>query len=363
MSNLRMMFPGGNTCKGFFSFYDYIVRPDAKRVFVLKGGPGVGKSSLMKNLGYEFLDMGYNVEFHWCSSDNASLDAMVLADYQVALIDGTAPHIVDPRSPGAVDEIINLGEYWNQSRLEEHRLEIINYNLSVARLFRLAYLRLAEAKAIYTTWEEFNQPPVSPAIRRDIVKSIKEQILASCDPLAREPWQRHLFAAAITPEGIINYSKTLIDDDYRLIIIKGAPGSGVQKIVGSMVFWIQEEEIPAEIYHNPFNPDLVDIIKIPNSKIALVDGTGIVARYDCLNDDNLKREVFELEVDVSEKVTVDFSNRFSHALAGAVDYINQAKQCHDQMETIYIPAMHFDRVELKKAEIKERIIEVIKKSS
>ena len=40
---------GGNTSKGFYSRFDNIISPEeARRIFVIKGGPGTGKSTLMK---------------------------------------------------------------------------------------------------------------------------------------------------------------------------------------------------------------------------------------------------------------------------------------------------------------------------
>ena len=66
------------------------------RVFVIKGGPGVGKSTLCV-IATEMLKRGYNVEIHHCASDNASLDAVVVPAAGIALIDGTAPHVYDPR--------------------------------------------------------------------------------------------------------------------------------------------------------------------------------------------------------------------------------------------------------------------------
>ncbi|MFZ5354266.1 MAG: ATPase [Bacillota bacterium] len=91
----KLVFPGGNTSKGFYSFYDHIIPIDAKRIFVIKGGPGVGKSSLMKAVAEEFLAQGYDVEKHYCSSDNNSLDGLVIPKANIALIDGTAPQRVD----------------------------------------------------------------------------------------------------------------------------------------------------------------------------------------------------------------------------------------------------------------------------
>jgi hypothetical protein len=44
---VKHVFPGNNTARGFYSFYDYIIAPDARRILVIKGGPGVGKSTFL----------------------------------------------------------------------------------------------------------------------------------------------------------------------------------------------------------------------------------------------------------------------------------------------------------------------------
>ncbi len=90
---IKRVFPGGNTAKGFYSYYDNIIGKEANRLFIIKGGPGVGKSSFMKKIGYEMIERGYDVEFHQCSSDNGSLDGIVVPDLKVAMIDGTAPQV------------------------------------------------------------------------------------------------------------------------------------------------------------------------------------------------------------------------------------------------------------------------------
>ncbi|HHV61803.1 MAG TPA: ATPase [Firmicutes bacterium] len=89
---IKKVFPGGNTPQGFYSFYDQIITPNATRILIIKGGPGVGKSTFMRKIAEEMVDRGYDVELHHCSSDNGSLDGVVIPSIGVALIDGTAPH-------------------------------------------------------------------------------------------------------------------------------------------------------------------------------------------------------------------------------------------------------------------------------
>jgi DNA polymerase III delta prime subunit len=99
----RHVFPGGNTARGFHSFYEYIAGPDIRRIFVLKGGPGVGKSTFMRAIARELLSRGLPVEFHHCSADNGSLDGLVAPSLGVALIDGTAPQrVVTVVTPGGL---------------------------------------------------------------------------------------------------------------------------------------------------------------------------------------------------------------------------------------------------------------------
>jgi len=41
----KKVFPGGNTAYGFYSFYDYIIEPDATRIFVKKLPAGTIKTT------------------------------------------------------------------------------------------------------------------------------------------------------------------------------------------------------------------------------------------------------------------------------------------------------------------------------
>jgi len=74
----------------------------------------------------------------------------------VAIIDGTAPHVLDPRLPGAVDEIVYFGNYWDEDKIRTHKKELIALNKEVGRTFTRAYRFLKAAQIIYRDWEEAN---------------------------------------------------------------------------------------------------------------------------------------------------------------------------------------------------------------
>ena len=50
---IRFFF-GSNTAVGFRSYFEQLLGPNSGyRLFILKGGPGTGKSSLMKKMGHK----------------------------------------------------------------------------------------------------------------------------------------------------------------------------------------------------------------------------------------------------------------------------------------------------------------------
>ena len=88
-------FLGGNTPSGFYSLYHQLSDPARMRaLYIIKGGPGSGKSTLMRRVERHAQAAGLETQEVLCSGDPDSLDAVVLPGKQVAIVDGTAPHVV-----------------------------------------------------------------------------------------------------------------------------------------------------------------------------------------------------------------------------------------------------------------------------
>ena len=91
-------FLGANAPTGFYSLYDGLLPPEkARAIYILKGGPGCGKSTLMRKIGAWAEESGLKTEYILCSGDPDSLDAVILPALGVAIVDGTAPQGVVPQ--------------------------------------------------------------------------------------------------------------------------------------------------------------------------------------------------------------------------------------------------------------------------
>lgn len=96
MANIQY-FLGGNTPAGFYSLYHQLSDPDRIRaLYIIKGGPGSGKSTLMRRIERHAHAAGLETEQVLCSGDPDSLDGLVLPQLGAALVDGTAPQEVVP---------------------------------------------------------------------------------------------------------------------------------------------------------------------------------------------------------------------------------------------------------------------------
>ena len=147
----RSYFAAANGYTGFRSYFDNIfVSEGFKRIFVLKGGPGTGKSTLMKRVADFAASEELDCDTIYCSSDPDSLDGVIVHTkrWKYAVIDGTAPHQRDAAIPGAIDIIINLGDNFDITLLESQRDEIVALNEKKKIAYGEAYSYLRTAGAI-----------------------------------------------------------------------------------------------------------------------------------------------------------------------------------------------------------------------
>ena len=97
MAQITNFFLGANSGSGFQNLFSEIMDPEtAFDIMILKGGPGVGKNTFMREIGRTMEQAGADVEYLWCSGDPDSLDGVVIPAIRCAVCDGTSPHGTAP---------------------------------------------------------------------------------------------------------------------------------------------------------------------------------------------------------------------------------------------------------------------------
>ena len=173
----RQCFAASNSAEGFRNYYGEIFTDErVDRLYIIKGGPGTGKSHFMRAVARCAKGRGYDTVEFYCSSDASSLDGLLLIREgapTVGLLDGTAPHVREPAIPGARDEMVNLGDFWDPQRLTDQRDAIAALGRSKAAAYARAYACLRGAGEMDALAESL----VSSCIHRDRVAALATRIL------------------------------------------------------------------------------------------------------------------------------------------------------------------------------------------
>lgn len=136
----RRFFAAANTEDGFVSLFETVFPArELDRLYLLKGGPGTGKSTLLRALGEAAEKRGIPAEYYYCSSDPSSLDGVKFPTVGAAVVDATLPHAVEPRLPGVCEKIVDLSEAFRLSELREHRAEAIALATEKTLYYESAY--------------------------------------------------------------------------------------------------------------------------------------------------------------------------------------------------------------------------------
>lgn len=344
----RDYFLGGNTSKGFFSYYDYLAdAADVNKVYIIKGGPGTGKSTTMKQVAKWGEEQGYNVDNIHCSSDPGSLDGVVIREIGVAMVDGTSPHVVDAKNAGAVESIINMGEFWDEKSIKASKNDIMECNHEISVCFKEAYNYLEAAGSINKNC----CLPLDKCKEKEVVSNILED-LPSC--INGRGKVRKLFADAITPDGIISYADGLCTG--KRIVLKSEIYGGAKNITKVLAAKLTEMGYDIELFYSPLNPsDEIRHIVLPSENVCILTSDIIspISEKDAMvvdTDELVECKKFGTDFLKSRLLVISIIQQ-------AVKSISGAKKLHDKLEGFYVPNIDFSAVEKKREKIISEIME------
>lgn len=349
MSNIRRIFPGGNTSSGFFSYHDNIIDKDRNMLYILKGMPGGGKSSLMKELGDNAVKLGLNVEFHHCPSDPNSIDGIVINELKIGIVDGTAPHIIDPVYPGLIDKIIDLGQFIESDGLKLYKSEQFDAKQRNKDSYRRAFNFLKSSKFIYDEIEANNTANVDFKSINKLTRNAIERIFSSesVNNNISGFEVRHLFSSAYTPEGLVDYTSTIIDGVKDRYYLNGDIGTGKTTFLNRIAEQARIRNFHIEIYHNPLVPIKIDSLYIKELN-TIISSTKETKNYIYTTID--LDEYFD-----GEGINIDDYQLMNSLIEKGIAALSGAKENHGILESIYKKCINYKGVNEVKRKLWEEI--------
>lgn len=350
-------FLGANSPKGFYSLYDQLIDIESARaVYILKGGPGCGKSTLMRCVGRILEENGEKAEYILCSGDPDSLDAVIFPDRKTAIVDGTAPHVVEPKYPGLVERYINLGDCYDSRGLQRVRRELMGCMTGYKECYQRAYRCLDAAAQIGA---DCRDTLLTPQLEQRLCKRA-QGILSREIPRKKgaAPGQvRKRFLSAVTHKGPVALFDTAQAVGGRIYDLADDCG-----LAHTMLTWLLagavEEGYDAIACPSPMAPERLEHLLLPELGLCFVTSTHALAcpgtpyrrlRLDAMADGELLR---------ASRPRLRFARKVSQALVEeAVSSLRQAKEMHDELEGLYNPYVDFKQVERIARAVAEEILE------
>lgn len=318
---MERYFLGNNSAYGFFGNYKQELK-DKNKVVLLKGGPGTGKSTILKRLAKDAEERGFDYELWFCSGDPKSLDGVFVKNLNIAVVDATAPHATGADLPVIKDVIFDLATSLQRDKLAPHVEEIKRLLNCKKHSFMRAYQHLNIALCHYKNQIALEKDDVDDKKIRKFAIDFYAQIM---DKIKAEIKDRKVFVSAICPTGENVYFDHLI-------------GRKIYKVEGCQtstnVFFDMFKGLTQGTWLlNPLDPNYIDGVVLGD--IAIVKDVGLEKEYEVLNLREFERLRYADEI-AEERNGVVLEEAF------AVQELNRAREYHLEVEKYFVGAMDFE---------------------
>ena len=331
----RQFFLGANTGAGFVSLYSAFAAPeDGAFVWYIKGGPGNGKSTLMRRAAERAEEAGFAVESILCSGDPESLDGIYIPEKKLGYVDATSPHVQEPAVPGASGKYLDLGAFYRPippEEAEKMRRLFAAYRREYARAYDMLHAaRLVSPGGI---------PGILTAEAKARVRKRAEVFAEKAVHRSEaEEYEKRRFLLAYTCRGAVLLSATAasfgrvytldnelgLADEFLQAVLERARSAGAARIVCP----------------DPVDPEKLAALILPEDGLSLVAVSGDF-RFDGKAARHFRLDT-AAELSDAQRKEVRRAAALRRSLAAeACSALRRAKELHDELEAAYHPFVDF----------------------
>lgn len=334
-------FAASNSTTGFISYYEDVFRASRiGHVWAIKGGPGTGKSRFLRDVSNVGIERGWQCEYIYCSSDPDSLDAIVLTKEGregIALLDATAPHLFEPLIPGAREDIVNLGQFWNSEALAARRAEIEQLGREKGEAYRRAYRYLNGFGDMRANRDVL----VAPYIHKAKIALLAQKLMREL-PNGETYLAQPALIHSVGMRGEVGLD-TYFYEAEEIYLVADCHGAA-QYLMMELGKIATQKRLAVRVSHDPVDADKIDGFFFTQSGIAVV----VCPEEECdypHHHISMRRFVDTASMR-SVRQELRSIDRISRALrAEALDALEKVRQVHFCLEDIYSTAMDFSAKE------------------
>ncbi len=347
-------FLGATTPRGFVGYSDELYdADDGWQVYLIKSGPGTGKSTLMRRIYEQMRTLSVETECICCSSDPHSLDGVRCPTLKLCVLDATAPHVVEPRYWGAVEQIVPLAMCMDETRLHAQAASV----LAATRRNRELHGQCRKYIHAAGTLLHENRCIGAAVLNEQKIHRLAARIAGQEFETTHTTGQlTHRFLSAVTPEGPVIFYETLQTLCPRIYSVEDSTGAASSILLSDLAQRAQQAGIDGIACPCPLAPD-----DGPEHLLFPSIGVGFtVSNAFHTVDFPVYRRIHATRFMDTEQLHTkrqiqSFNRRAARELLEQAQVLAaQAKAVHDEMEQYSIAAMDWEQARLLGDRLVER---------
>ena len=327
MSVINRYFLAANGFSGFRCHFSRLLSSaEIKKLYIIKGGSGVGKSTLMRRVSSHFSDMGFSVEEILCSSDPNSLDGVVIRSEHgtIVLIDGTAPHEYDMKYPAMRDITVDLSKHLDEEAIEKKSDSITDLIKKKKRCYDSAYKNLRLAGDSYSILADTARLYADS----EKIESLAKSLLPEKSRTAKVESKLY---SAFCKNGVISLDTK--DEKYETVYYFDR-GYKTHILFSALFEKAKNRCSKITLFTSPFSDEIIDGFSVDGAILFKACDSAPTYKSDCYFE---KFDQSDIDItDSCEKI-------FEISIESARRSLCRASENHSELEKIYGAHMNFEK--------------------
>ncbi len=353
-------FLGSLSPSGFTGWFAEAAAAPGVRAYLVKAGPGCGKSTLMRRLAAQDAahptERGvHRIERIHCSSDPDSLDGVLLTDVGALFLDATAPHTLDCKYPGAAERVVSLYDALDNGYLSAHSAEILAAGAKNSALLGKAGAHFALACGLLDQRRALAAGALDTARLQAFGRHLAARTMpARCGIMSGK--QEHRLLSAPTPRGLTVFRDTVPALADNILALHDAYGAAAPLLLAQLAEHARKNGYDAILCHCPTDQTRLEHLILPGPGLAFVTSNAWHPMAFPGQKNLRLRRFLDTEALRAHRHTMNTQKHCADALLCETYALQaRAKAVHDRLERYYITAADFGAVDAVRAALEQQL--------